>query len=143
MTINAQALEELRNKAHEHELKLERTQNSIEHSVSKIANSVENLDNSVGNLNETVASLKETIYGGGQQGSPLFPRVAVLEKQTNFHNDAIKKILEHNEKFLVEDKKHRWKFMSLLYLSVIGISALLFTYATDSKLFEWAVKMFK
>lgn len=137
-----QNLDEIREQLHEHNIRIQRANDKIEHTFDKLTTTIGHLDGSVANLTETVDLVRTTVFGGGHE-TPLFSRVAVLEEQTKFHNETIKSILEQNSKFLKEDKSQRFKVMGLVALSTLGMTALLFAYATDSKLFEWVVKLFK
>ena len=121
---------------HEHDLQIQLLDAKLNACVSRLDTTLENVDGTVERLNNTI----DVIRGKAEN---LVTDVALLKRNSKLHSRAIKGLLNHNKKIFLTDKKQRWRFMSLVYLSLVGTVGMLLAYATENQFFEWVAKMFK
>lgn len=86
--------------------------------------------------------MQDSIYGGSGEVRPVILRMAILEKQSRFHNKTISLLLKQNEGLILEDKKQRWKFFMMLYGSIVSVTMLGLAYLMDKQWPTWLWKLF-
>jgi hypothetical protein len=129
-------LTDLSEHLHEQDLKILRLDGKHDASIIK-------LNTTLDNINVTVQKLNDTIDVVRDEARSLITEVALLKKTSTLHGRAIKRLLHQNKAIILTDRQQRWRFNSLVYMSVVGMIVMLFAYAVENRFFEWVVKMFK